>query len=45
MKDDLFKKYKQFIIHSSHRHEVKSLALVHIIIKEEYAPFKHFDQS
>jgi hypothetical protein len=34
-------KYKQFIIHKSH--EVKSLSLVHIIRKEEYAPFKHFD--
>jgi hypothetical protein len=33
---------KQFIIHKSHRHEVKSLTLVHIIRKEEYAPFKHF---
>jgi hypothetical protein len=29
----------------SYRHEVKSLSLVHIIRKEEYAPFKHFDQS
>ena len=27
----LDKKYKQFIIHKSHRHEVKSLTLVHII--------------
>jgi hypothetical protein len=41
----LVKKYKQFIIHKSHRHEVKSLTLVHFIRKEEYAPFKHFDQS
>jgi hypothetical protein len=35
----LVKKYKQFIIHKSHRHEVKSLILVHIIRKEVYAPF------
>lgn len=41
----LYKKYKQFIIHKSHRHEVKSLTLVHIIRNEESAPFKHFDQS
>jgi hypothetical protein len=41
----LDKKYKQFIIDKSHRHEVKSLTLVFIIRKEEYAPFKHFDQS
>jgi hypothetical protein len=27
----LDKRYKQFIIHESHRHEVKSLILVHII--------------
>jgi hypothetical protein len=38
----LDKKYKQFIIHKSHRHEVKSLTFVHIIRKEEYAPFKQF---
>jgi hypothetical protein len=38
----LDKKYKQFIIHTSHRHEVKSLSLVHIIRNEEYAPFKTF---
>jgi hypothetical protein len=41
----LDKKYKQFIIHKSHRHEVKTLTLVHIIRREEYALFKHFDQS
>jgi hypothetical protein len=41
----LDRKYKQFIIHKSHRHEVKSLTLVHFIEKEEYAHFKHFDQS
>jgi hypothetical protein len=41
----LDRKYKQFIIHKSHRHEVKFLTLVHFIEKEEYAPFKHFDQS
>jgi hypothetical protein len=41
----LDKKYKQFIIHKSHRHEAKPLTLMHIIRKEEYAPFKHFDQS
>jgi hypothetical protein len=41
----LYEKYKQFIIHKSHKHEVKSLTLVHTIRKEEYAPFKHFDQS
>jgi hypothetical protein len=41
----LDRKYKQFIIHKSHRHEVKSLPLVHFIEKEDYAPFKHFDQS
>jgi hypothetical protein len=34
-------KYEQFIIHKLHRHEVKSLALVHIIGKEEYALFNH----
>jgi hypothetical protein len=33
MKDDFFldKKYKQFIINTPHRHEVKSLTLVYII--------------
>jgi hypothetical protein len=36
-------KYEQFIIHKSHTYEVKSLILVHIIRKEEYAPFKRFD--
>jgi hypothetical protein len=43
MNDDFFleNKYEQFIIHKSHRHEVKSLALVHIIGKEEYALFNH----
>jgi hypothetical protein len=41
----LDKEYKQFIINKSHRHEVISLSLVHIIRKQEYAPFKHFDQS
>jgi hypothetical protein len=39
----LYNKYKQFIIHNSHRHEVKSSTLMHIIRKEEYALFKHFD--
>jgi hypothetical protein len=44
MKDDflLDKKYKQFIINTSHEHEVKSLTLVYIIWKEEIAPFNHF---
>jgi hypothetical protein len=35
----LDKRYRQIIIHKSHRHEVKSLILVHSDRKEEYAPF------
>jgi hypothetical protein len=41
----LDKRYKQFIIHKSHRHEVKSLILVHIIRKEEYALFNISNKS
>jgi hypothetical protein len=41
----LDKRYKQFIIHKSHRHEVKSLILVHNIRKEEYAPFNIYNKS
>jgi hypothetical protein len=41
----LDKRYKQFIIHKSHRYEVKSLILVHIIGKEEYEPFIIINQS
>jgi hypothetical protein len=31
MMNSLDKRYKQFVIHKSHRHEVTSLILVHII--------------
>jgi hypothetical protein len=41
----LDKRSKQFIIHKSHRHDVKSLILMHIIRKEEYAPFNISNQS
>jgi hypothetical protein len=41
----LDKRYKQFIIHKSHKHEVKSLILVHSVRKEEYAPFNIYNQS
>jgi hypothetical protein len=41
----LDKRYKQFIIHKSYRHEVKSLILMHIIRKEEYASFNISNQS
>jgi hypothetical protein len=41
----LDKRYKQFVSHKSHRHEVTSLILVHIIRKEEYAPFNISNQS
>ena len=40
----LDKRYKQIIIHKSHRHEVKSLILVHSGRKEEYAPFNIYNQ-
>jgi hypothetical protein len=39
--DDFF---RQIIIHKSHRHEVKSLILVHSDRKEEYAPFNIYNQ-
>jgi hypothetical protein len=41
----LGKRYRQIIIHKSHRHEVKSLALVHSVRKEEYVPFNYYNQS
>jgi hypothetical protein len=40
----LDKRYRQIIIHKSHRHEVKSLILVHSVGKEEYAPFNIYNQ-
>jgi hypothetical protein len=39
------KRYKQFIINKSHRYEVKSLIIMHIIGSEEYAPFNISNQS
>jgi hypothetical protein len=41
----LDKRYRQIIIHKSHKHEVKSLKLVHSVTKEEYAPFNIYNQS
>jgi hypothetical protein len=40
----LDKRYRQIIIHKSHRYEVKSLILVHSDRKEEYAPFNIYSQ-
>ena len=41
----LDRRNEQFIIQISHILEVNSLMLAHFFRKEEYAPFKHFDQS
>jgi hypothetical protein len=40
----LDKRYRQIIIHKSHKHEVKSLILVHSVRKEEYAPINFYNQ-
>jgi hypothetical protein len=40
----LDKRYRQIIIHKSHRYEVKYLILVHSDRKEEYAPFNIYNQ-
>ena len=40
----LDKRYRQIIVHKPHRHEVKSLILVHSVRREEYAPFNIYNQ-
>jgi hypothetical protein len=40
----LDKRYRQIIIHKSHRYEVKSFILVHNIRQEEYASFNIYNQ-